>query len=161
VLPLLSSLPMNLNVFCRVCRQLNRLPTRCTIRETAWHKSVPTLTRPFRHALLLAAFACGAGFYHAAWQAEQRLAVSLADEWQGRDIEVIGVVAELPRRYERGLRFSFVWNRPSRRRPACRSTSISALIPIARQNHWRLKPGTLAAHIAPQAAAWRGQPARL
>ncbi|MDP1849022.1 MAG: DUF4131 domain-containing protein, partial [Solirubrobacteraceae bacterium] len=57
--------------------------------------------------LLLAAFACGAGFYHAAWQAEQRLAVSLPDEWQGRDIEVIGVVAELPRRYERGLRFGF------------------------------------------------------
>ncbi|MDO8291245.1 MAG: DNA internalization-related competence protein ComEC/Rec2 [Gallionella sp.] len=57
--------------------------------------------------LLLAAFACGLGFYHAAWQAEQRLAVSLPDEWQGRDIEVIGVVAELPRRYERGLRFGF------------------------------------------------------
>ncbi|MDD5384129.1 MAG: DNA internalization-related competence protein ComEC/Rec2 [Gallionella sp.] len=57
--------------------------------------------------LLLAAFACGAGFYHAAWQAEQRLAVNLPDEWQGRDIEVIGVVAELPRRYERGLRFGF------------------------------------------------------
>src|SRR3989338_5814572 len=57
--------------------------------------------------LLLAAFACGLGFYHAAWQAGQRLAVSLQDEWQGRDIEVIGVVAELPRHYERGLRFSF------------------------------------------------------
>ncbi|MBI5437392.1 MAG: DNA internalization-related competence protein ComEC/Rec2 [Nitrosomonadales bacterium] len=58
-------------------------------------------------ALLLAAFACGSGFYHAAWQAGQRLAVSLPDEWQGRDIEVIGVVAELPRSHERGLRFSF------------------------------------------------------
>ena len=57
--------------------------------------------------LLLAAFACAAGFYHAAWQAEQRLAVSLPDEWQGRDIEVVGVVAELPRHYERGLRFNF------------------------------------------------------
>ncbi|MFZ2301153.1 MAG: DNA internalization-related competence protein ComEC/Rec2 [Gallionella sp.] len=58
-------------------------------------------------ALLLAAFACGFGFYHAAWQAEQRLAVSLPDEWQGRDIEVVGVVAELPRNHEHGLRFSF------------------------------------------------------
>src|SRR3989338_2273271 len=57
--------------------------------------------------LLLAAFAFGAGFYHAAWQAEQRLAVSLPDEWQGRDIEVIGVGAGLPRPYERGLRFRF------------------------------------------------------
>jgi len=57
--------------------------------------------------LLLAVFACGVGFYHAAWQAEQRLAVSLPDEWQGRDITVIGVVAELPRNHEQGQRFSF------------------------------------------------------
>lgn len=57
--------------------------------------------------LLLAALACGMGFYHAAWQAQQRLAVSLPDEWQGRDIRVTGVVAELPRRYERGQRFGF------------------------------------------------------
>jgi competence protein ComEC len=57
--------------------------------------------------LLLAAFACGLGFHHAAWQAGERLAVSLPDAWQGRDIEVIGVVAELPRRHERGQRFVF------------------------------------------------------
>ena len=70
---------------------------------------VPTKTLWLRlaRALLLAAFACGLGFYHAAWQAEQRLAVSLPDAWQGRDIEVIGVVAELPRSHEKGLRFSF------------------------------------------------------
>ncbi|MEO8331940.1 MAG: DNA internalization-related competence protein ComEC/Rec2, partial [Gallionella sp.] len=58
-------------------------------------------------ALFLAAFALGLGFYHAAWQAEQRLANTLPDEWQGRDIEVIGVVAELPRSHEHGQRFSF------------------------------------------------------
>ena len=61
----------------------------------------------FTRALLIAAFACGAGFYHAAWQAEQRLAISLPDEWQGRDVEVVGVVAELPHRHEQGLRFGF------------------------------------------------------
>jgi len=72
-------------------------------RESNFHHLI---VRSLRF-LLLAAFACGFGFYHAAWQAEQRLAVSLPDEWQGRDIEVIGVVAELPRRYERGLRFNF------------------------------------------------------
>jgi competence protein ComEC len=58
-------------------------------------------------ALLLATFALCLGFYHAAWQAQQRLAVTLPDEWQGRDIEVIGVVAELPRNHEHGQRFSF------------------------------------------------------
>jgi len=36
-------------------------------------------------AILIALFAAGLGFYHAAWQAEQRLAISLPDEWQGRD----------------------------------------------------------------------------
>jgi competence protein ComEC len=57
--------------------------------------------------VLIAAFASGLGFYHAAWQAGQRLAITLPDEWQGRDIEVIGVVAELPRSYQQGLHFSF------------------------------------------------------
>ncbi len=59
------------------------------------------------HALLLSGFACGIGFYYAAWQAEQRLAVSLPAEWQGRDIVVSGVIADLPRAHERGLRFTF------------------------------------------------------
>jgi competence protein ComEC len=58
-------------------------------------------------AMLFASFAYRLGFYHAAWQAEQRLAVMLPDEWQGRDIEIVGVVAELPRNHEHGQRFSF------------------------------------------------------
>jgi competence protein ComEC len=57
--------------------------------------------------LMIAAFALGFGFFHAAWQAEQRLAITLPDQWQGRDIEVTGVVAELPRKYQQGLHFSF------------------------------------------------------
>jgi competence protein ComEC len=57
--------------------------------------------------VLLATFALGLGFYHAAWQAQQRLAITLPDEWQGRDIEVIGVVADLPRNHEHGQRFDF------------------------------------------------------
>jgi len=66
----------------------------------------PLILRVAR-ALLIASFACGLGFYHAAWQAQQRLAITLPDEWQRRDIEVIGVVAELPRNHEHGQRFSF------------------------------------------------------
>lgn len=58
-------------------------------------------------AALIGVLAGTLGFYHAAWQAEQRLGISLADEWQGRDIDVIGVIAELPRNHERGQRFSF------------------------------------------------------
>lgn len=70
---------------------------------------IPDRTTTLRLArrALIAMLACGLGFYHAAWQAEQRLSVSLPDEWQGRDIEVIGVVAGLPHIRENGLRFSF------------------------------------------------------
>ncbi len=68
-------------------------------------------TSPFAlraiRTLLIAVLATGIGFYHAAWQAEHRLAVTLPDQWQGRDIEVVGVVAELPRKFEQGLHFSF------------------------------------------------------
>jgi len=70
---------------------------------------IPTKPLGLRLArtVLIAAFACGLGFYLAAWQAEQRLAITLPDEWQSRDIEVIGVVAELPRNGQQGLRFGF------------------------------------------------------
>ncbi len=57
--------------------------------------------------VLSAILACGTGYYHAAWQAEQRLAISLPAEWQGKNIEVTGVVADLPRSHERGQRFVF------------------------------------------------------
>ena len=56
---------------------------------------------------LIAALACTLGFFYAAWIAQQRLADALPPEWQGRDIEVTGVVAELPRQHERGLSFAF------------------------------------------------------
>jgi competence protein ComEC len=57
--------------------------------------------------LLLAYLALVLGFYHAEWQAQRRLSDMLPDEWQGRDIEVIGVIAELPRIQEHGQRFRF------------------------------------------------------
>ena len=65
------------------------------------------VSQQFARALLIAAFACAAGFYWSAWQGEQRLSVSLPDSWQGRDIGVVGVVAELPRLSGRGQRFAF------------------------------------------------------
>ncbi|HXU94475.1 MAG TPA: DNA internalization-related competence protein ComEC/Rec2 [Gallionella sp.] len=70
---------------------------------------IPTRTLGLRLArvLTIAAFAFGMGFYYSAWQAEQRLAVSLPDEWQGRDIEIIGIIADVPYAHERGQRFTF------------------------------------------------------
>jgi competence protein ComEC len=68
--------------------------------------SKPLLLRIAR-ILLIAIFAIVLGFYLSAWQAQNRLAVELPDEWQGRDIEVIGVIAALPRNHELGQRFGF------------------------------------------------------
>ncbi len=70
---------------------------------------IPTKPLPMRvvQVVLLAAFALGLGFCQAALQAQQRLAVSLPDQWQGRDIRVTGVVADLPRDHQHGQRFSF------------------------------------------------------
>ncbi|MBU1214850.1 MAG: DNA internalization-related competence protein ComEC/Rec2 [Gammaproteobacteria bacterium] len=65
-----------------------------------------TLPPPWRRGLLLG---CAAliGFCHAAFVAQLRLADSLPDDWQGRNITLTGVVAEMPRLHERGLRFTF------------------------------------------------------
>ncbi|MBT9614187.1 MAG: DNA internalization-related competence protein ComEC/Rec2 [Burkholderiales bacterium] len=54
---------------------------------------------------LLAAFVFG--FFWAAGVAQHRLADALPAEWEGQDIQVIGVVAELPQFTERGVRFAF------------------------------------------------------
>ncbi|WP_430626783.1 DNA internalization-related competence protein ComEC/Rec2 [Thiobacter aerophilum] len=55
--------------------------------------------------LLAAAFA--AGYSYAGWRAALRLADTLPPAWEGRDIQVVGVVAGLPQVSERGLRFAF------------------------------------------------------
>jgi competence protein ComEC len=55
--------------------------------------------------LIVLAGCCALGIAWAAWCAQQRLADALPPEWEGRDIAVVGVVAELPQVYERGVRF--------------------------------------------------------
>lgn len=47
------------------------------------------------------------GLAFSAWRAELRLADQLDPAWEGRDIELIGVVAELPHDFDRGTRFRF------------------------------------------------------
>lgn len=66
----------------------------------------PGWQRKLRRAAF-AAFAFSLGFFYAAFCAQQRLADKLPDEWQGVDIEVVGVVAELPHQREGGLSFAF------------------------------------------------------
>lgn len=59
-----------------------------------------------RRALILIS-AILLGFSYAAWIAQTRLSDSLPDEWQGENITVTGIVTEMPRVHERGLRFTF------------------------------------------------------
>lgn len=53
----------------------------------------------------LAAAAIGAGFMWAALLAHARLADALPPVWEGRDIELVGIVASLPQPAERSVRF--------------------------------------------------------
>ena len=52
-----------------------------------------------------------AGFFYAAWRAELRLADQLPPAWEGRDIELSGVIDELPQPVDRGTRFAFAVER--------------------------------------------------
>ncbi|MEO6421836.1 MAG: ComEC/Rec2 family competence protein, partial [Candidatus Nitrotoga sp.] len=56
---------------------------------------------------LLVAFSCTFGFFYAAFFAQQRLSDTLPAEWEGKDIQIIGVVGKLPQQHEYGLRFVF------------------------------------------------------
>jgi len=59
-----------------------------------------------RDAMLKAGF-LAAGFFWAAAFAGWRLGDALPPEWEGRDVELVGVVADLPRSNEASTRFEF------------------------------------------------------
>ncbi len=66
------------------------------------------LCRRYQRLRPLALAGCALlGFCWAASLAQQRLADQLPAAWEGRDIELAGVVAALPQRFERGERFEF------------------------------------------------------
>lgn len=57
---------------------------------------------------LLALAGCLAlGFAWAGWRAEIRLADQLGTDWEGRDVEMVGVIASLPQDFSNGTRFEF------------------------------------------------------
>ena len=62
-------------------------------------------TRSVKAQALLGCFLFGFGF--ACWRAEIRLADELPTTWEGRDIELVGVVASLPQDFSHGTRFEF------------------------------------------------------
>ncbi len=66
---------------------------------------------PAGNALLAIIAATMAGTGYAAWRAETRLAEALSQEWEGEDIEVVGVVDDLPSVSALGSRFAFTVER--------------------------------------------------
>jgi competence protein ComEC len=57
--------------------------------------------------LLICVIAIGLGASYALLRANARMSDELPREWEGRDIEIIGVIDELPQRDERSIRFAF------------------------------------------------------
>jgi len=57
--------------------------------------------------LLTIVACCALGFAWASWRADLRLGDELAMDWEGQDVEVVGVVATLPQDFSNGTRFEF------------------------------------------------------
>lgn len=110
--------PMRLNILCFVAgawwlQQQPALPdtpwallAAATLLATRLVRSGTPVQWLAREALVKAAcVACGFGW--AAACAHNRLSDALPPEWEGRDIELAGVVASLPQPSERNVRFEF------------------------------------------------------
>lgn len=67
--------------------------------------------RPAAMLLFAIVAAVLSGFGYAAWRAEVRLAEELPQAWEGEDIEIVGVVDELPSVSPHGARFAFAVER--------------------------------------------------
>lgn len=80
------------------------LPVAMGIGVGAYDQSI--VFAVMRKVLIVGFFAV-LGFFWAAMFAHWRMADALPYEWEGRDIELIGVVAELPQMTERSVRFRF------------------------------------------------------
>ena len=93
-------------------------------------------SRLSRHALVRALLVAMAGFVAghdlAAWRAQVRLADELPPPWEGRDIEMEGVVSGLPQAGERGTRFLF---------DARRVVTAGAVVPARVSVTWYAAPG--------------------
>ncbi|MBL8446386.1 MAG: DNA internalization-related competence protein ComEC/Rec2 [Zoogloeaceae bacterium] len=72
------------------------------------------LRRAGRHAGWIWALTAGIllGFSWAAWRADLRLGDALAPDLEGRDLILVGVIADLPQDTERGQRFSWAVDNP-------------------------------------------------
>jgi competence protein ComEC len=73
----------------------------------------PSAEKRMRVAAMLLAIggALATGFGYAAWRSQMRLADALPATWEGEDVDVCGVIDELPRAAIGGVRFAFAVER--------------------------------------------------
>ena len=89
------------------------LQQQAQLPPLVWAAVLPMLALPAWLArgtvrrLLVGALCVAAGFAWAALLAQVRLADQLPAEWEGRDIQLVGVIGSLPQPYERSVRFEF------------------------------------------------------
>ncbi len=55
--------------------------------------------------IVMAVCCLSAGFFYAATRAQLRMDDALSPEWEGRDVQIVGVISSLPQHYERSVRF--------------------------------------------------------
>lgn len=92
-----------------LCLQMQpELPTWAAWAVGGLALVLPTLRWHHWPVRLLALAGCLAlGFAWAGWRADIRLADQLGAAWEGRDVEVVGVIAGLPQDFSNGTRFEF------------------------------------------------------
>ncbi|MEQ1773651.1 MAG: DNA internalization-related competence protein ComEC/Rec2 [Burkholderiales bacterium] len=91
------------------------LQQQAVLPPLAWAAALPPLmllawfTRGKRWIFFAAMAVCcvTAGFLYAATRAQLRMDDALPPDWEGRDVQIAGVVASLPQTYERSVRFEF------------------------------------------------------
>jgi competence protein ComEC len=91
-------------VFLAVALLFHRVSLRA---PGSWRRGAAAFVAAFSAAVALGLV----GFFYGAWRAELRLADALPGAWEGREIEVVGVIDELPQPFERGTRFAFAVER--------------------------------------------------
>ena len=123
--------------------------------------------RPAVMMLLAIAATLAAGFGYAAWRAHNRLAEELPRAWEGEDIEILGVVDDLPAASAQGTRFAFAVERVRTPRAVVPSSLSLAWfaplrpafpdeeVPVVHAGERWVPDGAV------EASAWHGQPRRL
>ncbi len=106
----LSILAFALGVW--LCQQQAQLPDVALLLALAGTAALPALgaglaARRGARPVLAAGAALIAGFVWASVAAHWRLADALPEENEGRDVRLVGVIADLPQAFENGVRFQF------------------------------------------------------